>query len=49
VRDGLKRFVSRYRADMLPEERPAEGDNSRKSAVEAVGAQVQPAQIGGDI
>jgi indolepyruvate ferredoxin oxidoreductase alpha subunit len=42
VRDGLKRFVSRYRADMLPEERPIEGDNSRKAAIAAVNGQVQP-------
>ena len=42
VRDGLKRFVSRYRADMLSEERPMEGDNSRRAAIEAAGAQVQP-------
>jgi len=42
VREGVRKFVSRYRVDMLPEERPAEGDNSRKSAMLAVNSQVQP-------
>ena len=42
MRDGVKRFVSRYRADMLPDERPVEGDNSRQAAMAAVNGQVQP-------
>jgi indolepyruvate ferredoxin oxidoreductase alpha subunit len=42
VRDGLKRFVAHYRRDMLPEERPVEGDNSRKAAMAAVNGEVQP-------
>ena len=43
VRDGLKQvFVARYRRDMLPEERPVEGDNSRKAAM-AVGRRRGPA------
>jgi indolepyruvate ferredoxin oxidoreductase alpha subunit len=42
VRDGVKRFVARYRADLLPDERPVEGDNSRKAAMAAVNGEVQP-------
>jgi indolepyruvate ferredoxin oxidoreductase alpha subunit len=42
VRDGLKRFVARYRSDLLLHERPIEGDNSRKAALDAVNGQVQP-------
>jgi indolepyruvate ferredoxin oxidoreductase, alpha subunit len=42
VRDGMKKFVSAYRLDLLPTERPIEGDNSRKAAMVAVNGQVQP-------
>jgi len=42
MRDGMQRFVARYRGDMLPEERPVEGDNSRRAAMAAVNGEVQP-------